>query len=104
MGVRLYSTLGGTVGYTVRTSRPSRSSLRRFRVSIRRLMPSTVRSSSVKRMGPAAAATMMPMLHLPPMWSSTSLIGHAPSRAAAVTAMFLWDTKVPPSATAISHR
>ena len=79
MGVRLYSTLGGTVGYTVRTSRPSRSSLRRFRVSIRRLMPSTVRSSSVKRMGPAAAATMMPMLHLPPMWSSTSLIGHAPS-------------------------
>ena len=38
MGVRLYSTLGGTVGYTVRTSRPSRSSLRRFRVSIRRLI------------------------------------------------------------------
>ena len=104
MGVRLYSTLGGTIGYTVRTSRPSRSSLRRLRVSIRRLMPSTVRSSSVKRMGPAAAATMMPMLHLPPMWSSTSLIGHASSWAAMGTAMFLWDMKVPPSVATIRHR
>jgi hypothetical protein len=44
------STLGGMVGYTVQMSRPARSSLRRLRVSIRPLIPSMVRSSSVKRM------------------------------------------------------
>ena len=97
--------MGGTVGYTVRVSRPSRSSLRRLRVSIRRLIPATARSSSVKRMGPAAAATMMPMLHLPAMWSSTSTMGHASSSwACAGTAVFPWDMKVPPSDPANSHR
>src|SRR3954454_11424467 len=72
-----YSTLGGTVGCTVRVTRPSRSRLRRVRVSMRRLMPSMLRSNSVKRMGPWAAATRICTLHLPETLSRTSRTGHA---------------------------
>lgn len=50
--MRAYSARGGTVGYTVRLTIPSRSSARSVLVSMRRLRPSTARSQLVE---PAAA-------------------------------------------------
>jgi MFS family permease len=44
---------------------------------MRRLIPSTLRSNSVKRMGPCAAATMISTLHFPATLSRTSRTGHA---------------------------
>ena len=52
ISVSVYSTLGGTTGWTVRMSKPSRSSLRRVSVSMRLLIPLIERSSSVNRTGP----------------------------------------------------
>lgn len=56
-GVVAYSTRGGASGWTVRVISPFRSRLRRLRVSMRRLMPSMARSSSVNRCGPLPSTT-----------------------------------------------
>ena len=65
MSVREYSTLAARSRRRCGPAGPSRSSRRRLSVSIRRLMPSTGPPSSVKRIGPAAAATMMADAPLP---------------------------------------
>ena len=55
----------------VRDTRPSRSRLRRVRLSMRCEMPSMRRFSSLKRTGPAPSIITMSMLHLSPTRAST---------------------------------
>lgn len=62
--VRVYSTFGGTVGYTVRSTSPLRSSMRRFWVSILWLIPSTAFRSSLKRSVRSPRASMIRSAHL----------------------------------------
>src|SRR5260370_26551105 len=59
------------VGNTVRVTRPSRSSPRSVRVSIRCEMPPIMRLSSLKRFGPSPSIMMTNTLHLSPTRAST---------------------------------
>src|SRR6266487_1539367 len=81
---------------------------------MRRLMPSTMRSSWENRTGPAIAASRIETLHLPPTWSSTWRTVHASASRLAEhasgsvtwtgTPVFRCDTKVPPYAReSLSH-
>ena len=71
-GVRLYSTRGGTSGWAVRTTSPSRSRLRSVRVSMRwEMPPSMPRWRSLKRCVPSPSTEITSTLHLSPMRSST---------------------------------
>ena len=72
--VRAYSTLGGTVGYTVRVTRPSRSSARSVRVSMRCEMPPTSRLISLNRLGPLPSRLTTSTVHLSPILARTSLM------------------------------
>src|SRR5258707_5639913 len=58
------------VGNTVRVTRPSRSSPRSVRVSIRCEMPPTMRLISLKRRGPLPSSMMTNTLHLSPTRAS----------------------------------
>lgn len=58
MTVREYSTRGGTVGYTRRAMRPSRSSPRSVTASMRWLIPSTPRRISLNRWTPSPSRPM----------------------------------------------
>jgi len=61
---------------------------------MRRLMPSMLRSNSVNRMGPCAAATRICTLHFPETLSRTSRTGQACAFTTwAVTPVFLWDSE-----------
>jgi dihydrofolate reductase len=75
--VSAYSTCGGTVGKTVRETSPSRSSRRRVTLSIRCVMPSVRRRSSLKRRGSSSRRQMTMTDHLSPIRSSTSRTGAA---------------------------
>ena len=75
----MYATRGGTVAYTVRRTRPSRSKPRSVVVSIRCEIPSTLRRSSLNRWGPAPSSAMTPTLHLSPTRFSTSRAAMQPS-------------------------
>jgi hypothetical protein len=59
------------VGVTVRLTRPSRSRLRKVRVSIRWDTLSIRRCSSLKRTGPSPSSPMTITVHLSPMRPNT---------------------------------
>src|ERR1700744_5007635 len=60
------------VGVTVHVTSPSRSRLRKVKVSIRCEMPSTTRLISLKRFGPWPSSTTISTLHLSPTSDKTS--------------------------------
>src|SRR6185312_7844205 len=71
--VSSYSTLGGTVGKTVRVTRPSRSSPRKVSVSMRCEIEPSARRNSLKRLGPAPSVETTSTVHLSPTRARTSL-------------------------------
>lgn len=72
-GVRLYSTLGGTTGYTTRFTMPSSSSSRSCVVSMRCVMSGVSDLSSQNRSVPSfPMCHMMIIFHLPPIMESVS--------------------------------
>ena len=75
--VKAYSTLGGTVGCTVRVTSPSRSSARKVRVNMRCEMPPTSRLISLNRLGPLPSRFTTSTVHLSPMRASTCADGPA---------------------------
>jgi hypothetical protein len=109
--VTLYSTEGGTVGNTVRRTMPSCSRTRSVRVSMRWLIPSMARCSSLNRYGRLPSRTTRSTVHLSPILCRTSVAGHCSYSAAATgtgsavatiegTSVFLPDIKLPSSASA----
>src|SRR5215475_8572249 len=113
--VSRYSTVTGTVGYTVRSTRPSRSSPRRVWVSTFWVTPSTRRRSSENRSTSSAdSALSTSMVHLsatrPRTWrlghaalitsqrqSSTGAGGVVSATSAVVSIRYLYHKKVPSS-------
>ena len=65
------STRGGTVGWTVRLTSPSRSRPRSVSVSMRCEMPSIRRCRSLNRMRPSPSSRTTSTAHLSPMRAST---------------------------------
>src|SRR5580658_8913391 len=66
IGVSSYSTRGGMTGWMVRVTMPSRSSPRSVTVSIRAVMPSIERCSSLNRMVPWPRRSITDIDHLSP--------------------------------------
>src|SRR5215470_7911220 len=103
--VSRYSTVTGTVGYTVRVTRPSRSSPRRVWVSTFWVTPSMRRRSSENRSTSSAdSALMTSIVHLSATRPRTWRLGHAAlmtfhrqARTGAVSIRYLYHKKVPSS-------
>src|SRR5215469_18909665 len=103
--VSRYSTVTGTVGYTVRVIRPSRSRPRRVWVSTFWVTPSTRRRSSENRSTSSAAnALMTSIVHLSATRPRTWRLGHAAlmtfhwqARTGVVSIRYLYHKKVPSS-------
>src|SRR5262252_1911457 len=77
-GVRRYSTVTGTVGYTVRSTSPSRSRPRSVWVSTFWVTPSTRRRSSENRSTSSSeSALMTSIVHLLGTLPGTWRVGHA---------------------------
>src|SRR5215469_2770131 len=103
--VSRYSTVTGTVGYTVRVIRPSRSSPRRVWVSTFWVTPSTRRRSSENRSTSSAdSALMTSIVHLSATRPRTWRVGHAAlmtfhrqAGAGMVSIRYLYHKKVPSS-------
>src|SRR5215813_11837657 len=103
--VSWYSTVTGTVGYTVREIRPSRSRPRSVWVSTFCVTPSTRRRSSENRSTSSADnALMTSIVHFsatrPRTWRlghSALITFHRQTRAGVVSIRYLYHKKVPSS-------
>ena len=75
-----YSTFGGTTGWTLRCTSPSRSRLRKVWVNIFCEMPPMARCNSAYLIVPLARIWITSAVHLSAIRSSTSRDGHCGSR------------------------